>query len=106
MTESHDRPSDCTTCTEINPKGLKAYWINKNAKSLDGLPGLITAHNSKVIPVGVFDRDSPRPKLHLSSSRQENTPSTVTSGNANLVMGFALGALAATLIHRILLVSI
>jgi len=96
--EALDRASDGTSSTEISQKGIKAYWTQKNLRSLDGLPGLLTAPDSKVTPVSVFDRDGPRPKLHRLSSRQEGA----LSGGANLAIGFVLGSLAATLLHRIL----
>jgi hypothetical protein len=66
---------------------------------LDGLPGLLTAPDSKVTPVSVFDKEGPRPEVHHLSSRQGNTP--VNSG-ANLAIGFALGALTTTMLYRIL----
>ncbi|OJA09665.1 hypothetical protein AZE42_03658 [Rhizopogon vesiculosus] len=96
--EALDRASDGTSSTEISQKGIKAYWTQKNLRSLDGLPGLLTAPDSKVTPVSVFDRDSPRPKLHRLSSKQEGA----LSSGANLAIGFVLGALAATLLHRVL----
>lgn len=96
--ESCDRASDGAASTEVDRKGIKAYWTQHNLRSLDGLPGLLTAPDSKVTPVSVFDKESPRPKLHHLSLRQGNT---VSSG-ANLAIGFAIGTLVTTLVHRIL----
>jgi hypothetical protein len=95
--ESFDRASDGTSA-EIDQKGIKAYWIRKNLRSLDGLPGLLTAPDSKVKPVGVFDKEGPRPKLHHISPRRENR----LSSSANIAIGFALGAFATTVLHRVL----
>ena len=36
--------------TEFSNRGLKAYWIKSNLKSLDGLPGLRHAHMSQDVP--------------------------------------------------------
>lgn len=36
---------------EIAEKGLKAYWVKENLKSIDGLPAMQAAHVSAVTPV-------------------------------------------------------
>ncbi|KAG2353514.1 hypothetical protein BDR07DRAFT_1367005 [Suillus spraguei] len=95
MKELHDRT---TAFAEINPKGLKAYWALKNTSSVDGLPGLLTAPDSKVACLSVFDEEGPRPKLHRLSSGDVKVLST----SANLAIGFAIGALVATALPRIL----
>jgi hypothetical protein len=96
IVESRDRASD----PEIDqkPDGIKAYWVRKNLRSIDGLPGLLTAPDSKVTPVNNFDREGQRPKLQYSSSRE----GSAQSNGANLVMSFALGALVATTLPYIL----
>jgi hypothetical protein len=97
LKESHDR---ATTSTEIHPKGLKAYWVLKNLSSVDGLPGLLTAPDSaKVTRPSAFDKEGPRPKLHRLSSRNADMLSTT---GAALAVGFAIGALVATALPRIL----
>ncbi|OJA09658.1 hypothetical protein AZE42_03659 [Rhizopogon vesiculosus] len=98
MKESCDRASDATASTELDKRGLKAYWIQKNLRSVDGLPGLLTAPDSKVTPVSVFDKEGPRPKLHRPSSRDGNA----LSSGATVGISFVLGALAATILPRIL----
>jgi hypothetical protein len=90
--------SDATASAEMDQKGLRAYWIRKNLRSVDGLPGLLTAPDSKVTPVSVFDKEGPRPKLHRPSSRDRSALSI----SATFTIGFALGALATTVIPRIL----
>jgi hypothetical protein len=81
----------------MDQRGLKAYWIQKNVRSVDGLPGLLTAPDSKVKPISVFDKEGPRPMLHRPS-RDAN----VLSISATLAIGFTLGALAATVLPPIL----
>lgn len=92
--ESCDHPSD----PEIHQKGIKAYWARMNLRSVDGLPGLLTAPDSKVIPVNNFDKESQRPKLRYSSSRE----GSAQSSGINLAISFALGALVATTLPYIL----
>jgi hypothetical protein len=98
MKESCDRASDATGSTEMDERGLRAYWIKKNLRSVDGLPGLLTAPDSKATPLSVFDKEGPRPKLQRPSSRDGNA----LSSSATLATAFALGALAATVLPRIL----
>ncbi|KAG1798909.1 uncharacterized protein HD556DRAFT_1232074 [Suillus plorans] len=95
--ESHDR---ATVSTEINPKGLRAYWMRQNLSSVDGLPGLLTAPESKATCSSVFDK-GPRPKLHRLSSRDAGVLGT----GATLAIGCAIGALVATALPRILSVT-
>jgi hypothetical protein len=97
MFESHDRASAITS-PEINQNGLKSYWAQQNSRSVDGLPGLLTAPESKVALVNNFDKEVQRPKLKYSSSRK----GSVQSSNANLAIGFVLGAFVATTVFYIL----
>ena len=96
--ESCDRTSDATASTEIAQGGIKAYWKRKNLRSVDGLPGLLTAPDSKVTPVSNFDKEGPRPKLRRPSSKEGSALSIC----ATLGTGFVLGVLANTVFHRIL----
>lgn len=59
-----------TTCPEAQepPRpygGLKLYWKNKNARSIDGLPGLAVAHAS----LTRFEESKQYPKddIHIAS---------------------------------------
>lgn len=99
MFESRDRASAITS-PEINQNGLKSYWEHHNSKSVDGLPGLLTAFGSKVTPVNNFDKEVQRPKLQYLSSRK-GSAQTWSSG-VNLAIGFVLGALVATTLFYIL----
>lgn len=98
MKESRDR---ATASTEIDPKGLRAYWVLKNLSSVDGLPGLLTAPDSKATCLGVFDKEGPRPKLNRLPSGDVDVLRT----GSTLAVGFAIGALVATALPRILSVA-
>lgn len=96
--ESRNRASDAISSPEIHQTGIKAYWARKNSRSMDGLPGLLTAPDSKVTPVNNFDKEGQRPKLQYSSSRE----GSARSSDVNLAISFALGALVATTLLYIL----
>lgn len=55
-------PAKATTTDGSNsphPKGLKAWWIAENLKSLDGLPALQLAHQAPAVPSNTFNRNAP-----------------------------------------------
>ncbi|EGO24455.1 hypothetical protein SERLADRAFT_467802 [Serpula lacrymans var. lacrymans S7.9] len=56
--ELFDRKSVEEGSTEINSKGLKAYWIKNNLQSLDGVPGLHSAHENQRVPWSLYDRNA------------------------------------------------
>lgn len=95
--ESRDRASAMTS-SEIHEKGLKSYWARQNLRSVDGLPGLLTAPGSKVLTVNNFDKEGQRPKLQYSSLRE----GSIQSSSANLAIGFVLGALVTATLPYIL----
>lgn len=99
IAESYNRASDIIYSPETQKKGIKAYWTQKNLRSMDGLPGLLTAPDSEVTPVSNFDKKSERPKLQYSTLREG---STWQSSGANSAISFALGALVATTLPYIL----
>ncbi|KAJ6494070.1 hypothetical protein C8R47DRAFT_397492 [Mycena vitilis] len=76
--------------------GLKRYWNTKNTKSLDGLTGLkIAPYSSDSFPAKDLtykaDNESEKTRFH----------STSTIGGVNLVVGFSLGVLAASVYVRL-----
>lgn len=84
---------------ELKPQvSLRAYWLLKNMKSLDGLPGLLTAPDAilSMTPQSHFDKDSPRPTLR---------PNTGVAGAARdrkwFVSGFVLGTVTVFVITRL-----
>lgn len=99
--ESRNRVSGTVSSQETDKTGIKAYWVQKNLRSLDGLPGLLVAPDSKVTPVNNFNKESQRPRLRYSSSREGSSQSS----GANVAISFALGALVATAIPYILSVT-
>lgn len=48
--------SDSST---LHPKGIKAWWIAENTKSLDGLPALRLAYQAPRVPLNTFNRKAP-----------------------------------------------
>jgi hypothetical protein len=75
---------------------LKQYWVMRNAKSLDGLPGVATAHNSM------------KPFLPTEIVYKKDNESVPTSWNIldgfdlKLVAAFGLGVLVTTTCSKIL----
>ena len=99
--QGHDLP--CAT-EDANDKGsnptfsLHKYWLLKNASSLDGLPGLLTAPDAilDMAPQNNFDKDAPRPMLRRSTG-VDNT----TRDRRWFASGFVLGAVAVFAITRL-----
>jgi len=98
--ESRTRALDTTSSPETHQKGIRAYWVQNNLRSLDGLPGLLTAPDSNLMLVSNFDKEDQRSKLRYSSSSLREGRSQ--SSGANLAIGFALGALVATTVPYII----
>ncbi|KZT68474.1 hypothetical protein DAEQUDRAFT_751279 [Daedalea quercina L-15889] len=51
--QAHDATSGVTASPsepQVAEKGLKAYWIKENLKSIDGLPAMEGAHTSRTTP--------------------------------------------------------
>ncbi|KAF8184807.1 hypothetical protein BJ912DRAFT_974134, partial [Pholiota molesta] len=69
-------------------KGLKWYWKNHNAKSIDGLPAVSTAFNSTAILMKAL--------LRLSSETKQQHANT-TLVDLRLIIGFLLGILVSGL---------
>jgi hypothetical protein len=71
-------------------KGLKWYWMFRNAKSLDGLPGVLYAHEStkpfQKNDVG-FKKDDERVRTRYEGILDEYI-------DRKAVVGFAIGVLA------------
>ncbi|KAF9226303.1 hypothetical protein BS17DRAFT_800972 [Gyrodon lividus] len=100
--EYDDRGSEVSPAKgEIVPHdSLRAYWLLKNTRSLDSLPGLLTAPDAipSVTPQSLFDKEAPRPTLH----RNGRSGGLMFGDGKSLVLGFALGAVTATAITRAL----
>ncbi|KAG6334471.1 hypothetical protein ID866_4619 [Astraeus odoratus] len=90
---------------DIPSNSLRAYWLRKNMKSLDGLPGLLTAPDAiaRTIPHNNFDKNAPRPTLRLLGSADKDIHGFVGKDHGKaLALGFFLGATTATILTRIL----
>ncbi|KAJ7111136.1 hypothetical protein C8R43DRAFT_1041616 [Mycena crocata] len=74
--------------------GLKSYWNNKNVKSLDGLTGLAVAPYAKE----TFAVRNASYKPDNEKSRNRFMSQAV--GGANLLVGFTLGVLVASVYMR------
>ncbi|KZP32025.1 hypothetical protein FIBSPDRAFT_916615 [Athelia psychrophila] len=75
-------------------KGLQAYWAQKNAESMDGMPGLESAFACERVPESVFDEAAEGRASDLCAAG---------SGKAGMVGGARTGAYAAgniTACHR------
>ncbi|KAF8129772.1 hypothetical protein EV363DRAFT_1336472 [Boletus edulis] len=77
---------------------LRTYWLLKNMKSLDGLPGLVTAPGAilRMTPQNNFDRDTPRPMVH----RRTQVASTARDRKW-FASGFVLGAVTVFALTRL-----
>jgi len=76
--------------------GLKQYWMTANAKSLDGLPGILSAHESTKSfkkSDAVFRKDDERVRTEYEGLLDGFV-------DRKAVMGFALGVLASILYAR------
>lgn len=77
---------------------LRKYWLIKNMKSLDGLPGLLTAPDAalEMIPQSNFDKDSARPML-----RHVKGDDKTTQVRSWFASGFVLGAVTVFAVTRL-----
>lgn len=99
--ESEDvKAESCITMGSEPPlpeQGLKSYWKNHNAKSIDGLPAVLTAFNSTTtFDESITSRDWGRDDERLSSETKQRHASA-TLVDLRLIIGFLLGILASGL---------
>jgi hypothetical protein len=89
--ESADRVAEATSPStpRLPEKGLKRYWAEKNAKSLDGLPGILSAHQS----TKPFIAEDVVYKADDFGTRKTLALGTLV--DTKLLAGFSLGFLAA-----------
>ena len=91
--EINDRSSHSDT-------GLKAYWIEKNLESLDGLPGLESAHKSKCTPVCEYNRDREGMKASMSAGTK-TVMMRCDIGDLKFIVGLVLGMCISAICMRI-----
>ncbi|KAF8651979.1 hypothetical protein AX16_004540 [Volvariella volvacea WC 439] len=92
-------------------KGMRRYWLDKNSKSIDGIPGLQYAFNTtkKFVSLSVPKRDSREQfdeegRLKQGSSAPSSDALVATKVksvvNVNNLVVFVLGLIVASLYHR------
>ncbi|EGN94293.1 hypothetical protein SERLA73DRAFT_188095 [Serpula lacrymans var. lacrymans S7.3] len=101
--EIFDRENDAESKSELNKKGIKAWWTVENLRSLDGLPGLRHAHVAQRTPTTFFDRNAkenktPVPKLGRSNKKRELGFDALP---VKLAAAFALGVVVTTVYGRV-----
>ncbi|KIJ15817.1 hypothetical protein PAXINDRAFT_76749 [Paxillus involutus ATCC 200175] len=79
--------------TEMDPKGMKAWWTAENTSSFDGLPGLRSAHEAPLTLKNTYDRSAhwPRPPNGPSVAQQ----TTLTASGSGIGKLFDLKFLTA-----------
>ncbi|KAF8876499.1 hypothetical protein BD779DRAFT_1560391 [Infundibulicybe gibba] len=70
-------------------KGLRWYWREKNGKSLDGLPGMMTAQNS----MKPFESNRDALKLKKTVTTNDNVPKPLGLLDVRIIAAFAAGIL-------------
>lgn len=87
-------------------KGLKSYWAENNATSLDGLPALLYAQTS----TRLFNTASPAPKKDGAAANSKDVAKVTKDGataatildNLKVPLAFTLGILTATMYTQFL----
>ncbi|KIJ63143.1 hypothetical protein HYDPIDRAFT_113718 [Hydnomerulius pinastri MD-312] len=114
MNKKEDIDRKFASCSDVEkkdsdavpPGSLRAYWLLKNMRSLDGLPGLLTAPDAipGVTPQNNFDKDAPRPMLRKNNwgDVTDKSGGLVFGDGRSLALGFVLGAVAASALTRAL----
>ncbi|KAG8216418.1 hypothetical protein J3R82DRAFT_6523 [Butyriboletus roseoflavus] len=93
------RPCDINDHKEkgaVSPRtSLRGYWLLKNMRSLDGLPGLATAPDAILIitPQSQFDKDT-RPRMRHRKGVADVAQEPVFGDRISFASGFIFGAVA------------
>lgn len=88
----------------LTTKGLKGYWRDKNSKSIDGLPGVVSAFIApqSFSPIIKTEDQDVKPASSVRSLKGE--PSRLVPGwepeKHGVVVGFVFGALAVVVAQR------
>lgn len=113
LREKADRDNPLALCdnpgSQVDPpqNSIRAYWLRKNLKSLDGLPGLLTAPDAiaYIIPQNNFDKDTPRGPMFkdvVEGSDKNMCDAIVKDHEKVLALGFLLGAITVTAFTQII----
>lgn len=78
-------------------KGMRDYWVQKNTKSLDGLPGIVSAHacDKKFVPTKPIVKDVPVGTDGGSLLRGKGL------GDYTFIVGFSLGVMVSAVFARL-----
>jgi len=78
-----------TDVEEAPEGGMKKYWVKSNLKSLDGLPGLLTAPTAKgsFQNLGVFEQTANKPGIRTALANAVDLKTFI---------GFILGVIVST----------
>lgn len=82
---------------------LRAYWLLKNMRSLDGLPGLATGPDAilNMTPQSRFDKDT-RPMMRHRKEMENGSQELVFGDRLSFASGFMSGAVAMLVFAAIL----
>lgn len=82
---------------------LRAYWLLKNMRSLDGLPGLSTAPDAilSMTPQSQFDKDI-RPMMYHTKGGADHPQGLVFGDRKSFASGFMSGAIGMLAIAAVL----
>ncbi|KIJ63999.1 hypothetical protein HYDPIDRAFT_154977 [Hydnomerulius pinastri MD-312] len=104
--EQHDRASDAASDIEKKSKGIKAWWAAENTTSFDGLPALLSAHETVITPKNTYDRNAPRPKAQNGAKAGQVAQPQTQSGSGKifdvkLLAAFSLGVMVTAAYVRV-----
>lgn len=108
--QSEQRPIPCCDTNDHKEKGatpsrtsLRGYWLLKNTRSLDGLPGLVTGPDAilSMTPQSHFDKDT-RPMMRHKKEKENGSKRLVFGDHISFASGFMSGAVAMLVFAAIL----
>ncbi|KAI6007863.1 hypothetical protein EDC04DRAFT_928616 [Pisolithus marmoratus] len=88
----------------VPPNSLREYWLRENTKSLDGLPGLLTAPDAiaRFPPPNNFQSTSTPGMLCDQRNSSKRSYDIVKHPDKAFILGFFLGIATATVFTKIL----
>ena len=78
-------------------KGLRAYWVEKNMQSIDGLPTLASAHECARVPESVFDEAKEGERAVGLGENRARFKSGLAREQVGFLMGLVVGGLLAAI---------
>jgi hypothetical protein len=85
------------------PRTLRGYWLLKNMRSMDGLPGLATAPDAilNMTPQSHFDKDTRQMMCHTNGGA-DHSQGSMFGDRIIFASGFTSGAIAILAIAAVL----